>query len=147
MLQGLTETAAETIIKKSFDLDKFGDILLNQFDAYSEIGQGHLVGYDVAIAQIMAHNLSLFGSAVIKQIQPQLSDSQVQNQLFKIIAQVVADQGSIDPTNPAVNRSLIKALTQNSSTLNKNIIKALTQNSSTLISDEIVSAFSSLMIK
>ena len=147
MLQGLTETAAETIIKKSFDLDKFGDILLNQFDAYSEIGQGHLVGYDVAIAQIMAHNLSLFGSAVIKQIQPQLSDSQVQNQLFKIIAQVVADQGSIDPTNPEVNRSLIKALTQNSSTLNKNIIKALTQNSPTLISDEIVSAFSSLMIE
>ena len=132
MLQGLTETAAETIIKKSFDLDKFGDILLNQFDAYSEIGQGNLVGYDVAIAQIMAHNLLLFGSAVIKQIQPQLSDSEVQNQLFKIIAQVVADQGSIDPTNPEVNRSLIKALTQ---------------NSPTLISDEIVSAFSSLVIE
>ena len=132
MLQGLTETAAETIIKKSFDLDKFGDILLNQFDAYSEIGQGNLVGYDVAIAQTMAHNYLLFGSAVIKQIQPQLSDSEVQNQLFKIIAQVVADQGSIDPTNPEVNRSLIKALTQ---------------NSPTLISDEIVSAFSSLMIE
>ncbi|MDM3849924.1 MAG: transporter substrate-binding domain-containing protein [Aphanizomenon gracile PMC627.10] len=132
MLQGLTETAAETIIKQSFDLDKFGDILLNQFDAYSEIGQGHLVGYDVAIAQIMAHNLLLLGSAVIKQIQPQLSDSEVQNQLFKIIAQVVADQGTIDPTNPGVNRSLINALTQ---------------NSPTPVSDEIVSAFSSLMIE
>ncbi|MBE9248627.1 transporter substrate-binding domain-containing protein [Dolichospermum sp. LEGE 00240] len=132
MLQGLTETAAETIIKQSFDLDKFGGILLNQFDAYSEIGQGHLVGYDVAIAQTMAHNLLLLGSAVIKQIQPQLSDSEVQNQLFKIIAQVVADQGTIDPTNPGVNRSLINALTQ---------------NSPTPVSDEIVSAFSSLMIE
>jgi len=132
IMNGFSENDAENIIKQSYNLDKLNINSLDQFDTYAEIGQGNYAAYNVAIAQFMAHNLMLFSSAILRKLRPQLSDYEIQNQFFDVITQVVNNNGSINLANLDVTRSLLTALTQ---------------YNSVPLTEEVVAAFYSLVIK
>ena len=111
-LNGFTPDDAEQLIKESYGID-LGDIGLERLDLYAAIGgqegdQQALL--DLAVGNILAHTLLLFGARIIRIYQPELTGLAAESKLLAAVASVAQSLGTIAPESYEFNRQLLEQI-------------------------------------